>query len=157
MEIFKGKSENEKNLKNLYDEILRLSDQINSVKEKIEKEYPLVDSLGKMKIEIEELKKKTTELKEYKSYAEGISNQIEDFKKKKENHSKWQFYLSLIVVLVFLVFGTACTWKLLLSSVVSKEPYSFIALLTAGVLGLVIMAIVLVFFVNECRRLDTVK
>lgn len=70
MRLFKCKSENEKNIKTMYDEILRLSEHMNSVKKEMEDNFPLFNSLSKMKEEIDELKKKTKSLEQYKSNAE---------------------------------------------------------------------------------------
>ena len=149
----KCKSENEKNLNNLYDEILRLSEQINSVKEKIEKEYPLVDSLSKIKKEIEEIKKKNNELEQYKSYAEGISKKIGELEKNDENEAriKWPIRFSIIVGLLFFVFSAICVWYLLFSTAYVKANDS-IPMLIVGAIVYIIMAVMLVFFANQCRR-----
>ena len=148
MEIFKGKSENEKNLKNLYDEILRLSEQINAVKEKTEKEYPLLDSLSKMKEEIEGLKKKTREIEVYKSYADRISKQLDDVNKKQNEDKEVQSMWPHRVVLLFFAFSGLCVIYLFVSigCVEVNEP---IALLIVGAIIYIVMAVVLVLFAYQ--------
>lgn len=158
MRLFKGKSENEKNIKNLNDEILRLSEQINALKEKIEKEYPMVDSLSKIKIEIEELKKKTTNIEEYKSYAERISKDIEKLKQNddKKTQTKWPLYFSIGVGLSFFAFSGFCVLFLLFSTkcVEVNDP---IPMLIAGVIVYFIMAVILACFAYQSRHIFSFK
>ena len=158
MEIFKGKSENEKNIKNLYDEILRLSEQINAVKEKIEKVYPMFDSLSKIKIEIEELKEKTTKVEEYKSYAERISKKIEELKQndEKKTQTKWPLYFSIGVGLSFFVFSGFCVLYLLFSTKCG-EVNDPIPMLMAGVIVYFVMAVILVCFAYQSRYIFSFK
>ena len=148
MELFKCKSEKEKNIKNIYDEILRLSEQINTVKEKVEKEYPLFDSLNKINEEIEGLKKKTTELENYKAYAESISKQIEVLKTVKESHSKWPLCLSIGVVLLFFGFSVFFVWSLFFSTTF-VEANNSIPMLIVGAIIYFVMAIILVLFAYQ--------
>ena len=152
MKQFKGKSEDEKNLKNLYDEILCLSEQMSAVKEKIEKEYPIVDSLSKMKEEIEELKKKTTGIEEYKSYAERISKENEELKQNddKKTQAKWPLRLSVVVGLLFFVFSAICVWNLFFSPTCVKTNDS-IPMLLAGVIVYFVMAVIVVLFAYQSR------
>lgn len=158
MELFKGKSENEKNLKNLYDEILRLSEQINAVKEEIEKEYPLVGSLSKIKEEIEELKKKTIGIEEYKSYADRISNEYKELKQKdeKKTQTKWPLYFSIVVGLLFLIFSAICVWYLFFSTTCVKANDS-IPMLITGVIVYFVMAIILVYFAYQSKHIFNCK
>ena len=145
-----NKSETGKDIKSLYDEILRLSEQINSVKEIIAKEHHEVDSINTISKELVEEKEKTKTLEQYKKNIEELNKQIEELKKEKKDHSKWPFFSLLIVVLAFLAFGARCTFKLF-SSVNPVEPYGFIELLTAGVIVLVVLAIVLMHFCNKSK------
>lgn len=148
MGLFKCKTGNEKNIKVMYDEILRLSEQMNSVKKELVENYPLTDSLSKMKEEIDGLKKKTREIEVYKSYADSISRQLDDVNKKqnegKEVQSKWPFW----VVLLFFAFSALCVIYLFLSirCVEVNEP---ITLLIVGAIIYVVMAVVLVLFAYQ--------
>lgn len=147
MELFKAKSENEKNIKDLYDEILRLYEQMNAVKEKMEKEYPLVDSLNKIKKEIEEIKKKTNGIEEYKSYAERISKENMELKQndEKETQIKWPLYFSIGIGLLFFVFSGFCVWYLLFSTK-CVEVNDSIPVLIVGAIIYFVMAVILVLF-----------
>ena len=144
----------EKNIKDLYDEILRLSEQTNAVKGKIEKEFPLVDSLSKIKEEIEELKKKTTEVEEYKSYAERISKENEKLKQNgdKETQTMWPLYFSIDVGLLFFAFSGFCVLYLLLS-IKCVEINDPIPALIVGAIIYFVMAVILILFAYQSRHI----
>lgn len=146
-------SETEKDIKFLYDESLRLSEQINSVKDMVEKEFPLLDdSIRKIKEEIQELKKNATKIEEYKSYVEKTSNQIDKLKQndEKETQIKWPLYVSVCVGLSFLVFSIIIVWMLFFTTPRKcVKVNDSIPILIAGVIVYFIMAIVLVCFAYQ--------
>ena len=148
--------ETEMDIKSLYDEVLRLSEQINSVKEKVEKEFPIFDSLRKIKEEITELKKNTTKIEEYKSYADKISNQIDELKQndEKETQIKWPLRLSIGVGLSFLIFSIIIVWMLFFTTPwICVKTNDSIPMLITGVLVYFIMAIILVYFACQSRHI----
>ena len=160
MKLFKFKSEKEKNIKTLYDEILRLSEQMNSVKKKMEDDFPLYDSLSKIKADIDELKKKTNKLEQYKSYAESLSKQIDELKQndEKETKKKWPFRLSIGVGLSFLVFSIIIVWKLFfITPKICVTVNESISMLIVGATIYFIMAVILVLFAYQSRHFFNCK
>jgi len=147
-------SETGKDIKSLYDEIFHLSEQISAVKERIENEYPLVDSLSKIKIEIGEIKKKTTELEEYKSYAERISKDNGELERngEKETQIKWPLRFSIGVGLSFFVFSDFCVWHLL-STTKCVEDKNSIPMLIVGAIIYFVMAVILVVFAYQSMQI----
>ena len=130
MGLFKCNSENEKNINVLF------------------------DSLGKIKIEIEEIKKKTAEVEEYKSYAERISKENEKLKQNDGNktQTKWPLYFSIGIGLLFFVFSGFCVLYLLFSTTCVKANDS-IPMLTVGAIIYFVMAVTLVLFAYQSRHI----
>jgi len=128
MGLFKCNSENEKNIKDLF------------------------DSLSKLKEEIEELKKNTTGVEEYKSYAENISKKIDELKQndEKEVQIKWSIRLSIGVGLLFFVFSGLCVWYLLFTTKY-VEVNDSIPMLIVGAIIYFVMAVILVLFAYQSR------
>ena len=145
-------------IKSLHDEILRLSEQMNAVKEKIEKEYPLVDSLSKIKEDIEGLKKKTAGIEEYKSYAERISKENEELKQngEKKTQIKWPLYFSIGVGLSFFFFSAVCVWYLFFSTQSVKANDS-VPLLMVGAIIYFVMAVIFVLFAYQSKHVFNCK
>lgn len=130
MVLFNCDSENEKNIKVLF------------------------KSLSKIKDEIAELKKKTSEIEEYKSYAERMSRENEALKQNDEKGGqiKWTFIISLGVGLSFLFFSGLCVWFLLFSTT-CVTVHDSIPMLIAGVIVYFFMAVILVCFAYQSRHI----
>lgn len=160
MKLFKFKSEKEKNIKTLYDEILRLSEQMNSVKKKMEDDFPLFDTLNKIKEEIEELKKKTNKLEQYKSNAESLSKQIDELKQndEKETKKRWPLRLSLCIGLSFFVLSIIIVWMLFFNTpYINVKVNESIPMLIVGATIYFIMAVILVLFAYQSRHFFNCK
>lgn len=126
MVLFNCDSENEKNIKVLF------------------------KSLSKIKDEIAELKKKTSEIEEYKSYAERMSRENEALKQNDEKGGqiKWTFIISLGVGLSFLFFSGLCVW-LLLFSTTCVTVHDSIPMLIVGAIVYFVMTVLLVLFAYQ--------
>lgn len=150
MEKEKGTVENDSNITMLYNQIRQLSEQVDSVKKEIEEKYPIV----KISKELEELKQKTIVLEQYKSNIKKLSEQNDELQKKNEKEKEFKLFyrISMLFGFLFLIFLARCAWLLLFSSEVIVDPYLFIPMLIAGILVLVIMAVLLVLFTKKIRN-----
>ena len=132
MGLFKSKSENEKDIK------------------------MLSDSLSKIEIEIEELKKKTTDIEEYKSYAERMSKENAELKQNEEKitQAKWPLYFSMGIGLSFCVFSAICIWFLFFSTTsIYVTVHDSIPMLIVGAIIYFVMAVILVLFAYQIRHI----
>lgn len=134
MGLFKCDSENEKNIKVLF------------------------DSRRKIKEEIDELKKNTKELEQYKSYAERMSKDNEALKQNDEKGAqiKWPFIFSIGVGLSFFVLSGLCVRYLFFSST-CVEVNDSIPLLIVGATIYFVMAVILIIFAYQSRQIFSRK
>ena len=134
-------------IKEVNTEILKLSEQINNLKDKMKTVYPSAEVCE----ELEEGERKIKELEPWKNYIKVLSKQNEELTKKNKNERspKWPFFTFMIGGGVFLIYEGWIAYTLLCSSNVNDSTIPSVTNITSGVLIVIIMALVLVYFAKK--------
>lgn len=150
----KGKADNMKTIEDLYNEVNNLIEQQETLRKKIADSYPIIDSLNKIKKELEEEKIKKKELEQLNINVESLSQHNDNLVQKIRDlkNFRWFWFVFLLAGGMFLWFGAKCSWHLL--SLINE--YTIWQKLTPIIIGVVmvllIMAAVLIYFAHKTQQ-----
>lgn len=150
----KGKADNTKTVEDLYNEVNNLMEQQETLRKKIADSYPIIDSLNKIREELEEVKTKNKELEQLNNNVESLSQHNNELVRRIRDlkNIRWFWFILLLAGGVFLWFCANCSWQLL--SLINEYTIwqKLITIIIGVVMVLLIMAAVLIYFAHKTQQ-----
>lgn len=150
----KNNTEDIKNIENLYNEVNNLISQQEKLRKKIADSYPIIDSINKLKEEIDEEKAKNEKLILLNNNIDTLCKHNDELVKKIINikNFKWFWLIFLLAVVVFLCFGAQCSSHLLSLTDNCTEWQELTPIIIGVVMVLLIMAAMMIYFAHKTQE-----